>query len=79
MKLCPPSTIEIYTTFQDLYVAVNIHILKKGYVLLQNVLKKIKKENYKKYRYNIIRRMYLKPKNLEKEKRQLKKINVFLW
>ncbi len=78
MELHPPSTIETYTTFQDLYVAVNIHVSKKGYISLQNVLRKVKKGNYKKYRYNMIRKIYLKSKDLEKRKRQSEEMNVFL-
>ncbi len=78
MELPPPSTTETYTTFQDLYVAVNIHASKKGYASLQNVLRKVKKGNYKKYRRNVIRGMYLKPKELEKGKRQSEEMNIFL-
>ncbi len=34
IELCLPSTIEIYSTFQDLYITVNIYVSKKGYVSL---------------------------------------------
>lgn len=47
-------------------------------LLLQNILKKIKRDNYKKYKYNVIKGIYLKLKNSEKNKCQLKKVNVFL-
>ncbi len=68
IELHPPSNTEIYTTFQNLYIALNIRISKKGYALLQNVLRNVKKGNYKKYKYNVIRGVYLKPNNLEKRK-----------
>ncbi len=52
--------------------------LKKGYASLQNILRKVKKGNYKKCKCNMIRGIYLKPKDLEKEKRQLEEMNIFL-
>lgn len=42
MELYPPSTIEIYTTFQDLHIAVNIHASKKGYAITTKYFKKSK-------------------------------------
>lgn len=33
MKLRPLSTIEIYTTFDNLYIAVNFHRLKESYTI----------------------------------------------
>ena len=41
---------------------------KKVILLLQNILKKIKKGNYEKYECNVIKKMYLKLKNLKKDK-----------
>lgn len=47
-------------------------------LLLSNVLKKVKKGNFKNYGCNMIRGVYLKPKDLKKKKRQLEKINILL-
>ncbi len=58
IKLRPLSTTETYTTFQDLYVAVNIPASKKGYASLQNVLRKVKKGSYKKCKCNVIRGVF---------------------
>lgn len=43
MELCPPSTTEVYNTYQDLYVAVNIHVSKEDYAITTKHLKKNKK------------------------------------
>ena len=43
MELHPPSTTEIYTTFQDLHVTVNIHASKEGYAITTKHSKKNKK------------------------------------
>ena len=43
MDLRPPSTTEVYTTFQDLHVAVNIHASKEGYAVTTKRSKKNKK------------------------------------
>ena len=47
-------------------------------LLPKNVLRKVKKENYEKYGCNVIKEVYLKPKDLEKGKWQPKEINVLL-
>ena len=43
MELCPPSTTEVYNTYQDLYVIVNIHESKEGYTITTKHSKKNKK------------------------------------
>ena len=76
MELRSLSIIKIYIIFQDLYIAVHIHVLKKDYAIITKYSKK--KKNDKKYKYNIIREVYLKPKDLKKRKWQPKEMNVFL-
>ncbi len=48
MELQPPSTTEVYTTFQDLHVAVNIHASKEGYAITTKRSKKNKKVELRK-------------------------------
>lgn len=36
--------IQVYTPFQDLYVAINIYVLKEDYTINKKCLKKNKKE-----------------------------------
>ena len=43
MELRPPFTTEVYNTYQDLYVTVNIHASKKGYAITTKHSKKNKK------------------------------------
>lgn len=43
MKLCLPFIIKVYTTFQDLYIAINIHTSKKSYAVTTKYSKKNKK------------------------------------
>lgn len=45
MKLHPLSTIEIYTTFDNLYITVNFHELKESYTITTKRSKKNKKKN----------------------------------
>ena len=52
--------------------------IKKRLCFTTKQFKKSKKENYKKCRCNVIKRVYLKPKDLEKKKQQSKKMNFFL-
>ncbi len=52
--------------FSGLYVVVNIHTSKKDYASLQNMLRKVKKRNYKKYRCNVIREVVFKAKRFGK-------------
>ena len=61
MELFLPSIVEIYITFQDLHVAMNLYTQKKVILLLQNNLRKIRKKSYKRYRYNVIKVVYLRP------------------
>lgn len=75
---------EIYKTYQDLYLTVNIYISKKDYaistkrfIISTKQFKKTQKKNYKRYRYNMIKVIYLKQKDLEKDKLQLRKTNLF--
>ncbi len=48
IELRPPYTTELYTTFQDLHVAVNIHASKKDYAITTKCSKKNKKEELRK-------------------------------
>ena len=48
MELRPPSTTEVYNTYQDLYVAVNIHASKEGYAITTKRSKKNKKGELRK-------------------------------
>lgn len=34
MEFYQPFTIEVYLTFQDLYIAINLHILKEDYTII---------------------------------------------
>lgn len=43
IKLYQPFTIEVYTTLENLYIVVNLHILKKGYAITIKQFKKNKK------------------------------------
>lgn len=78
MELYSFSITEVYNTYYNLYVAINIHTLKTVILSLQNIFKKIKKKSYKKHGYNVIRVVYLRRKDLEKERLQQRKINVLL-
>lgn len=48
MEFYPPSITEVYNTYQNLYIVVNIHILKKGYTITTKCSKKNKKEKIQK-------------------------------
>ena len=48
MELRPPSTTEVYITFQDLHVAVNIYASKEGYAITTKRSKKNKKGELRK-------------------------------
>ena len=48
MELYPPFTIEVYNTYQDLYVVVNIHKSKEGYAIITKRSKKNKKGELRK-------------------------------
>ncbi len=48
MELRPPSTTEVYITFQDLHVAVNIYTSKEGYAITTKRSKKNKKGELRK-------------------------------
>lgn len=43
MELCPTSTLEMYLTFQNLYIAINLYVSKEGYVITTKPSKKNKK------------------------------------
>ena len=43
IELCPPFTTEVYTTFQNSHVAVNICTSKKGHAIITKLFKKNKK------------------------------------
>ena len=51
---------------------------KKFMLSLQNILRKMRNKSYKKCGYNVIRVMYLRQKDLEKEKLQQEEMNVYL-
>ena len=77
MELRPPSTIEIYTNFQDLHVAVNIHASKEDYAITT--------KRYKKNKRGELRKVWmqcdkgdLRPKDSEKGKPQQGEMNVLL-
>ena len=44
MELCLPFIIEVYNTYQDLYIAINIHTSKEDYAITIKQSKKNKKE-----------------------------------
>lgn len=44
MELCPNLTIKIYTSFQNLYVAINIDVLKKDYAITTKYFRENQKE-----------------------------------
>lgn len=70
MELYLPFTMEVNITFQDLFIIVNIYISKESYTITTKCFKKDQKKSYKEYKYNIMRVVYLKLKNLAKKKLQ---------
>lgn len=60
IEFCLVFTIEVYTTFYNSYILVNIYRSKKDYIIIIKHLKKIWNKDYKKYKCNIIKIIYLK-------------------
>lgn len=48
MELRTSSTIEIYNTYQDLYVTINMYTFKEGYTITTKYSKKYKKGEFQK-------------------------------
>lgn len=58
---------KIYIIFHNLYIIINIYVIKKIMLLVSYIIKKLREKKYEKYRCNVTKIIYFKLKILEKE------------
>lgn len=77
MELLLPSTTEIYTIFQNLYIKVNIYISKKSYIIITKCFKKNQQRELRKEQMQYDKDNVFKVKKFGKEETVIKKDKYF--